>query len=121
MSNAIVLSILPLTTVVAGKFKTSYAVVDQAGELIGSKAHATQAEAELELGSLKYFAEGMTFARATAKEGTPDKTLVGKANVVASFLMYQEQLANPVAEAPAEEVEAPVETEAVAETADEEF
>ncbi|QZI86122.1 hypothetical protein PODOV006v2_p0028 [Vibrio phage 15E36.1] len=121
MSNAIVLSILPLTTVVAGKFKTSYAVVDQAGELIGSKAHATQAEAELELGSLKYFAEGMTFARATAKEGTPDKTLVGKANVVAAFLMYQEQLANPVAEAPAEEVEAPVETEAVAETADEEF
>lgn len=91
MSNKIVLSILTLTTVVAGKFKESFAVVDQAGELIGSKAHPTKEEAEVELGTLKYFATGMEFARATAKEGTQDKALVGKANVVAAFLMYQER------------------------------
>lgn len=86
----VVLSILALTSVVAGKFVTNYAVVDQEGNLIGAKAHKTEAEAEVELGTLKYYAEGMDFARATAKEGTPDKTLVGKANVIAAYLMFKE-------------------------------
>ncbi|CAM0030156.1 hypothetical protein VPHD530_0035 [Vibrio phage D530] len=116
MSKAIVLSILTMQTVVAGKFKSSYAVVDGEGNLVGSKAHATEAEAQLELGSLKYYTTGLEFARATAKEGATDKSLVGKANVIAAFLMYQEQKDAPVAEAPAEEaVEAPVAEEAVAE------
>ena len=99
-TTAIVLSIMTLNTVVAGKFKESFAVVDQEGELIGSKAHGSRQEAELELGTLKFFAEGMTFARSVAKEGTPDKTLVGKANVVASYLMYLEQENAPVVEVP---------------------
>lgn len=120
MSNSIVLSVITLQTVVAGKFKSSFAVVDQSGELIGSKAHATEAEAQLELGSLKYFAKGMEFARATAKEGTVDKALVGKANVVAAYLMYQEQLDAPAVEedSTAEEV---VEAEAEVVAESEEF
>ena len=101
MSNSIVLSILALTTVVAGKFKTSYAVVDQENNLVGTKAHATEAEAQAELGSLKFYTEGLAFARATAKEGTADKSLVGKANLVAAYLMYKEQLENPVVDTPA--------------------
>lgn len=101
---AIVLSITTLTTVVAGKFKSSFAVVDQEGNLVGVKAHATEAEAQAELGSLKFYTEGLAFARATAKEGTADKSLVGKANLVAAYLMYKEQEANPVAaETPAED------------------
>ncbi len=111
MSNTIVLSIIALTTVVAGKFKESFAVVDQSGELIGTKAHATREEAEVELGTLKYFAAGMDFARATAKEGTADKALVGKANTVAAYLIYKEQLE-------AAPVEAEVVAEVVAEQTD---
>ena len=89
MSNT-TLSILAMQSVVAGKFVTAYAVVDTSGNLIGAKAHKTEAEAEVELGSLKYYATGLDFARATAKEGTTDKALVGKANIVAQYLMYQE-------------------------------
>ena len=106
MSNAIVLSIAALQSVVAGKFVTNYAVVDGEGNLVGAKAHKTEAEAQVELGSLKYYATGLEFARATAKEGTTDKALVGKANIVAAFLIYKE---TPVAteevaeEAPAQE------------------
>ena len=114
MSDSIVLSILALTTVVAGKFKTSFAVVDQEGNLVGTKAHATEAEAQAELGSLKFYTEGLAFARATAKEGTADKSLVGKANLVAAYLMYKEQLENPVADTPSEEApaeEAPAQQE----------
>ena len=103
MSEAIVLSITTLTTVVAGKFKTSYAVVDQDGNLVGTKAHATEVEAQAELGSLKFYTEGLAFARATAKEGTADKSLVGKANLVAAYLMYKEQQENPVADEPEQE------------------
>ena len=122
-TSAIVLSILTLTTVVAGKFKESFCVADQDGALIGTKAHATSAEAELELGSLKYFTAGMDFARATAKEGTADKSLVGKANVVAAYLMYQEQLANPTTEeSPSEESpESPTEEAPAKVGAQEEF
>lgn len=111
MSNAIVLSIAALQSVVAGKFVTNFAVVDGDGNLVGSKAHKTEAEAQVELGSLKYYATGLEFARATAKEGTTDKALVGKANIVAAFLIYQEQPAETV-----ETTEAPV-----AEAASEEF
>lgn len=118
MSKSIVLSILTLQTVVAGKFVSSYAVVDGEGNLVGSKAHKTEAEAQVELGSLKYYAKGLEFARATAKEGATDKSLVGKANTVAAFLMYEEQQANP---ATAEEAtEAPAEEPAPEEPAEEE-
>lgn len=111
MSNkAIVLSILTMTTVVAGKFKESFAVVDGDNNLVGSKAHATEAEATIELGSLKFYAEGLSFARATAKDGANDKSLVGKANVVASYLMYLEQKET---EAAAPAVEAVTEVPAV--------
>lgn len=111
-TTKIVLSILPLPNVVAGKFVTYYAVVDQSGELVGAKSHKTEAEAEVELGSLKFYAKGLEFARAVAPEGASDKSLVGKANIVASFLLYQEkQEAVDVSE-----VEASTETEA-AETA----
>lgn len=95
-----------MTTVVAGKFVESFAVVDGEGNLIGTKAHKTRAEAEVELGSLKYYAEGLAFARATAKEGVTDKALVGKANIVAAYLMFKEQPAEVVSE---DVAEAPVE------------
>lgn len=111
-SKAIVLSILSLTTVVAGKFVESFAVVDADNNLVGAKSHKTKEDATVELGSLKFYAEGLTFARATAKEGTTDKALVGKANIIAAYLMYKEQEGNtfePVAEvAVAEEAEAEV-------------
>lgn len=110
-ASQIVLSILPLTTVVAGKFVTSYAVVDQAGELVGAKSHKTEAEAQAELGSLKYYTTGLEFARATAPEGVSDKALVSKANVVAAFLLYQEKLEAGETEAPAETEEATVATD----------
>lgn len=92
MSNTIALSVIALPQVVAGKFVDRFAVVDQAGELVGAKAHNTKEEAEAELGTLKFYATGLEFARATAPEGASAKSLVGKANIVASFLLYQEQL-----------------------------
>ncbi len=98
MSNAIVLSVLALQTVVAGKFVKSYAVVDAEGNLVGTKAHRTEAEAQEELGSMKFYTTGLEFARATAKEGATDKSLVGKANIVAAYLAYKEQQENPVEE-----------------------
>lgn len=115
------LVIKTLETVVAGKFVSQFVVVDESGNLIGSKAHKTDLEAQAELGGLKYYAVGLEFARATAKEGATDKSLVGKANIVAAYLMYQEQLES--GEAPAETVEESVEesTEEVAATEEEEF
>lgn len=110
------LTIKTLQNVVAGKFVEQFAVVDEAGNLIGTKAHKTRAEAEAELGGLKYFAKGLEFARATAAEGTSDKALVGKANIVAAFLMWEEQGSVATEEVVEEE---PV-LEAV-ESADEEF
>lgn len=117
------LTIKSLQTVVAGKFVDQFVVVDESGNLIGSKAHKTHAEAEVELGGLKYYAQGLEFARATAKEGVTEKALVGKANIVAAFLMYQEQVAAGTfgAEAAEEVVEETTEAESVVETADEEF
>ncbi|QBJ01036.1 hypothetical protein [Aeromonas phage HJG] len=96
--------------IIAGKFVDTFAVVDETtGELIGKKAHKTEQEAQVELGSLKYFAEGLSFARATADEGASDKGLIAKANVVAAYLMFKENGGvAPVAEV-VEEEEAPVE------------
>lgn len=94
MSKSIVLSILSLSTIVAGKFVSQFAVVDQDGALVGAKAHKTEAEAQAELASLKFYTVGLEYARATAKEGMSNQAIVGKANAVASFLMYQEQVAN---------------------------
>ncbi|WLJ89337.1 hypothetical protein [Vibrio phage vB_ValA_R15Z] len=114
------LVIKSLQTVVAGKFVDQFVVVDEAGNLVGSKAHKTEAEAQAELGGLKYYAEGLTFARATAAEGATEKSMVAKANVVAAYLMYKEQ-AEAAEEAPVAEeaVEAEAPVEEVAE--DEEF
>lgn len=106
-----------LTTVVAGKFVSQFCIVDEAGNLVGSKAHKTADEAELELGTLKYYAEGLAFARATAPEGATEKGLVGKANIVAAYLMYKEASEAPVTEV-TEEAPAEVESEV---PADEEF
>lgn len=114
MSNSIVLSIAALQSVVAGKFVTNFAVVDEQGNLVGAKAHKTEAEAKVELGSLKYYAEGLAFARSTAKEGTTDKALVGKANIVAAYLIYKEQPVEAV-------VESTEEASDVVEAAQEEF
>lgn len=116
------LTIKTLATVVAGKFVDQFVVVDTEGNLIGKKAHRTEAEAQVELGGLKYYATGLEFARATAAEGATDKSLVGKANVVASFLLWQETKDAPVAETIAEEVaEEPAVEAEVAETEEEEF
>lgn len=117
MSNTL-LSIRVLPTVVAGKFKDTFAVVDESGNLVGSKSHSTREAAEVELGSLKYYAEGLAYARATAPEGASEKGLVGKANIIAAYLMYKEQEANPVAEVAEVAEEAAVEA---APAADEEF
>lgn len=114
MSTQITLSIRALQTVVAGKFVDSFAVVDQSGELVGSKAHRTHEDAEAELGTLKFYATGLSFARAVAPEGASDKSLVGKANIVAAFLLYQEKAEQPEVvetEAAAEEVAEEVATD----------
>lgn len=98
-----------LATVVAGKFVDQFVVIDeQSGELVGKKAHKTEAEAQAELGTLKFFAEGLSFARATAAEGSTDKGLIAKANVVAAYLLYKEVGVPAKEEAAAEsEAEAP--------------
>ena len=103
-------------TVVAGKFVSQFFVTDEAGNLVGSKAHRTEDAAREELGSLKYYARGLEFARATAAEGASEKSLVGKANVAAAYLIWAEQ-EEAAAAAPAEEV---VAQEAAVEEFDEE-
>ena len=120
MSNLVIKT---LSTVVAGKFVDQFVVIDGEGNLIGKKAHRTQEEAQAELGSLKYYAEGLAFARATAPEGTADKALVGKANVVAAYLMWKEAPAVEAVEAPVAEqaVEETVEAPVAELPADEEF
>lgn len=92
MSSSL-LKIATLTTVIAKKFVTQYAVVDTAGELVGVKAHATEAEAVAELGTLKYFAEGLEFAKATSGPDAKPQGLNSKANTVAAYLMYKDQQA----------------------------
>lgn len=99
------LVIKEIQTVVAGAFVSQFVVVDQSGNLLGKKAHKTEAEAQAELGTLKYYAQGLAFAKATAPEGTADKALVGKANIVAAYLLWVEDSA---AAESTEETEAPV-------------
>uniref|UniRef100_A0AAU6W0T4 Uncharacterized protein n=1 Tax=Pseudomonas phage Ulina01 TaxID=3138549 RepID=A0AAU6W0T4_9CAUD len=111
-AQAVTLIVKTLATVVAGKFVDQFVVIDQAsGELVGKKAHKTEAEANAELGGLKYFAEGLSFARATAAEGSTDKGLIAKANVVAAYLMFKEVGVPAADEAPVEEAEAPASEE----------
>ncbi|AWD90604.1 hypothetical protein [Pseudomonas phage Njord] len=100
-----------IAVVIAGKFVDQFVVVDEtSGELVGKKAHKTEAEASAELGGLKFFAIGYGFAKATAGEGATDKGLIAKANVVAAYLLYAEQVeAGTFAAA---EPEAPVAEEA---------
>lgn len=109
MSTEIKLSIKVFPQVVAKKFVDTFVVVDQEGNLVGTKAHATREAAEAELGSLKYFAKGLEFARSVAPEGTHEKALVGKANTVAAYLLWAEQGEQPAEETVEETVEADAE------------
>lgn len=62
-----------------------FIVTNEAGELVGRKAHDTQEEAEAERETLKGYAEGLEFAKAHGLEG---KNAVGKANVIADYLAW---------------------------------
>lgn len=118
MSQATVLSIATSNTIVKGKFVAQFFVVDQDGNLVGAKAHATEEAASAELGSLKYFAQGMDFAKAVSKPDAKPQALASKANVVAAYLLYLE------VGAPKVEVEAEATTETAATetaSAEEEF
>jgi len=110
------------TRIVAGKLVNEefFFVADADGNLVGRKAHDTQAEAEQELAGLGGFAEGLEFAKAQFPD-LGEKAHVGKANVIAEFLSWQ-QAGKPVKEAkaagtesaePQPEVEADGEEEAV--------
>lgn len=117
------LIIQTLPQVVAGKLVDQFVVMDESGNLIGKKAHKSRSDAEQELGGLKFYAKGLEFARATAPEGAQEKSLVGKANVVAAFLLWQE-MGSQTAEETTEEVtatEEAVETAETVESSDEEF
>lgn len=85
------LQIRTIEDVVAGKFKTKYCVVDASGQLVGKKSHQTEQEAQAEMDGLKHYARGLDFARAVAPEGATDKGLVGKANIVAQYLLWEEE------------------------------
>lgn len=78
------------TKIVAGKLTKEefFYVADADGNLVGRKAHATQAEAEQELAGLGGFAEGLEFAKAQFPK-LGEKAHVGKANVIAEFLAWQ--------------------------------
>lgn len=109
------LFIKTLESFAAGAFRETFVVIDGEGNPVGKKAHLTKAEAEDELGGLKYFAEAIDFARATAPAGATDKSLVGKANVVAAYLIYKEQVEAgtfvPASQASAEDAELDAEIE----------
>lgn len=84
------LTIKTISSFAAGAFRDQFVVIDSEGNPVGKKAHMDIEAAQEELGGLKYFAEALAFARATAPAGATDKSLVGKANVVASYLIYKE-------------------------------
>lgn len=67
--------------------ETFFYVADEAGKLVGRKAHATEEEALAEKEGLAGYAEGLEFARAQFPE-LGDKAHVGKANVIAEFLTW---------------------------------
>jgi len=86
--------------IVAGKLveeSFSYIVDDATGELVGKKAHATEAEAQLELDGLGHFESALTFAKAQFPDMSA-KAQIGKANVVAEYLSW-EAAGRPVKEA----------------------
>lgn len=89
------------TRIVAGALvkESFFYVADEAGNLVGRKAHSTEAEAEAEKAGLAGYAEGLEFARAQFPE-LGDKAHVGKANVIAEFLAWV-QAGKPVKEAKA--------------------
>lgn len=108
MSRSVNLIVKTIAVVIAGKFVDQFVVIDEtSGELVGKKAHKTHDEAQAELGGLKYFAEGLSFARATAPEGSTDKGLIAKANVVAAYLLFKEVGVPAAEQAEGEEAEAP--------------
>ena len=78
------------TKIVAGKLTTEtfFYVGDADGNLVGRKAHATEADAQSELAGLGGFAEGLEFAKAQFPK-LGEKAHVGKANVIAEFLAWQ--------------------------------
>lgn len=92
--------------------ETFFFVTDEQGQLVGRKAHSTEAEAQTELATLAGYASGLEFARAQFP-GLGDKAHVGKANVVAEYLAWVEA-GKPVKEAKADsaDAEAPAEPEA---------
>lgn len=66
--------------------EVKFIVANEAGELVGKKAHATREEAEREMEGRAGYAEGLAFAKAIGFEGT--KGAVGKANCVADYLAW---------------------------------
>lgn len=87
------------TRIVAGKMvkEEFFFVADADGNLVGRKAHTTEAEAQQELAGLGGFAEGLEFAKAQFPD-LGDKGHVAKANVIAEFLSWKEA-GKPVKEA----------------------
>lgn len=77
------------TRIVAGKLTKEefFYVADAAGNLVGRKAHSTEADAQAELAGLGGFAEGLAFAQAQFPS-LGEKAHVGKANVIAEFLAW---------------------------------
>lgn len=88
-----------------------YFVADESGALVGRKGHSTEAEAQAELAGLAGYARGLEFARAQFPK-LGDKAHVGKANVIAEFLAW-EDAGKPVKtlEEAAAEPEAPADEE----------
>ena len=81
-------------------------VADEAGNLVGRKAHKSEEEAQAELSTLAGYASGLEFARAQFPE-LGDKAHVGKANVIAEYLAW-EAAGKPVKELKADAPEATV-------------
>lgn len=91
------------TRIVAGALvkEEFFYVADEAGNLVGRKSHSSEAEAQAELSGLAGYARGLEFARAQFPE-LGDKAHVGKANVIAEFLAW-EDADKPVKEAKADD------------------
>jgi len=103
------------TKIVAGKLikEEIFYVADEAGSLVGKKAHGSQEEAEQEKAGMAGFESGLEFAKAQFP-GLGEKAHVGKANVISDYLAWVEA-GKPVKEASAPEAEeAPEATEETA-------
>lgn len=66
----------------------SFAVVDEAGELVVAKTFKTEAEAQAAIDGLGNLSTGLEFAKAYFP-GQADKALKGKAAVVAAYLDWE--------------------------------